>query len=588
MTSLCFFKPDYNDTVKDSFEFKTEVQRVYNGSEHRRQLREFPRRFVEFKLTLHNQDKQVFENWLAVYQSKPFYLPLWHEKSKLSALATSGSTTILLDTTASSFEAVGFALVYKDAQQYEIISTVAKTNTELTLSTALVGTWQAGVAVYPLLLARTDESVKPKRTSSNVLQVTLKCSAEDPVKAIDPVNFASSYQGFPVLDTRNNWTREITSEYNRQLESIDFEVFGRFIDDESGIPTLFLDFHFLLKTALERHAFIAQLMYLSGKWQQLWVPTGQHDFTVVADVAAGSMVVVVRYSGLSAYGIVEPRQTIKLTLKNGVVFYAKLLTVVDSGNNTETLTVYPAFTLSFTVANVLIMSYLLPMRLSADLITLECINERVAECSVTFQTVNTGNTGNTGNNGTAINCNELRELFPSTGEFVGWGEIDPNYKVTILAGENTTQTDNSYTISEGQWHHYQYAESSATLCSGILPPISVKAISFRTNNYIYEAEDGIYRYRLIVDLSYRDITNLSVAGWCAADNYVKLYVNNVLLAESSNNALYGETVQFTLDDSLLSGINTLDFVVTNAAYSGVFNPSYLMVNFNQRSIVNYV
>lgn len=386
MTAVFPFKPDYNDLVKDSFEWLTEVQQSYDGSEHRRQLRQYPRRFVEFKLTLSGQNKQLFENLLAAKQGEVLFLPLWHEKSTLLAQTGGGDSVLNLNTANRSFLIGGHAIVFTDSLNYEIVTITNKSADTLTISPAIVGSFAANTAVYPLVLARLEESVKPNRRSSNVLQSTLNFWLEENCPAFTAVDFSDTYRTAPLLDTRNNWSRQINSEYNRQLETIDFQVFGRFIDDQSNTPTVFLDYHFILKTLAERHAFMEHLYALAGKWSSVWVPTGQHDLALASPITSGNNFISVHYCGLSAYGLSAPRQDIKITLKNGDVYLRRIL-YVDVIGDVEILTLDSVIAANIAVSDVLIISYLMLMRLSADSVTIENHTGTIAECSVTFQSV---------------------------------------------------------------------------------------------------------------------------------------------------------------------------------------------------------
>ncbi len=116
---------------------------------------------------------------------------------------------------------------------------------------------------------------------------------------------------------------------------------------------------------------------LAAKWATVWVPTTQHDFTLVNQIANGDTAITVQYCGISLYGIGATKQDIKINLRSGAAYYRRVAAAVNNGNGTETLTLDRAIKADIAVSEVLIISYLLLMRSSSDMLTIEYQSSQV-------------------------------------------------------------------------------------------------------------------------------------------------------------------------------------------------------------------
>jgi hypothetical protein len=85
---------------------------------------------------------------------------------------------------------------------------------------------------------------------------------------------------------------------------------------------------------------------------------------------------------------------------------------------------------------------------------------------------------------------------------------------------------------------------------------------------------GDYVYRLTFDLAGIDPGTVSVAGTYGADNAVLIRLNGVPVGPGIST--YSPLVAFSVGSGFVSGVNHMDFVVTNWAASGS-NPSGLRV-----------
>jgi hypothetical protein len=89
---------------------------------------------------------------------------------------------------------------------------------------------------------------------------------------------------------------------------------------------------------------------------------------------------------------------------------------------------------------------------------------------------------------------------------------------------------------------------------------------------------GEYRYRLIFDLPGLVYLNFVIFGKWASDNTSKIFLNGSdTLMETPGGSAFSVLHDFTLQTGFQSGVNTLDFIVTNVGVAASDNPTGLLV-----------
>lgn len=163
--------------------------------------------------------------------------------------------------------------------------------------------------------------------------------------------------------------------------------------------------------------------------------------------------------------------------------------------------------------------------------------------------------------------------LPNTGAGIADGNTDPHYAFTTLQG--TATGTGGYACVPSSGIHYR---SAADAVAKWLTPSIDSSQSYDNNTGL----DGIYRYRLSVDLSHYDLASVSMAGTVSADNKVDVVLNGTTLVANAT--------AFSIASGFISGVNTLDFVVTNdlmTGEAGSLNPTGLIVQFTSVTGIAY-
>jgi hypothetical protein len=97
--------------------------------------------------------------------------------------------------------------------------------------------------------------------------------------------------------------------------------------------------------------------------------------------------------------------------------------------------------------------------------------------------------------------------------------------------------------------------------------------------------NGTYTYSQTFNLSGFDASKTSFSALWAADNNASVYLNGNLLASITGGGYsnFNSFSSFSASSGFVSGLNTLNFVVTNLAQNGG-NPSGLRVEFSNVSV----
>ncbi|MCL7422511.1 MAG: hypothetical protein M8364_16595 [Methylobacter sp.] len=382
-------KPDWSQTIRDSFEWLTEILTSYAGGEQRRKLREYPRRILQYRIILQGDEQQRGNILLAAWQSRNFAIPLWFDVTRLSSGVTSNQSAIACDTRHRGFYIGGLGIIRQSAFVYEAFEIADMSDSSITVASPLTQDWPANTPVYPLRLGMLDATQKGKLEHAGLSVYDMQFLCDDTDNAYEAIDYTTLYRGLPVLTTPNNVARDVSMEWARQLEIIDFNINGRYVDDQSNRAAIAFDYNFLAATLADRHALIQALFARAGKFNACWLASGQSDFTVMQAIGAGNNGITVAYTGYSLYlsDLPNNRRDLVIKTKAGTVYYRRIISATDNGDGTEALVLDSALGADVAVSQIKILSFLTYMRLASDTVTLEHETASIAQCAATFVSV---------------------------------------------------------------------------------------------------------------------------------------------------------------------------------------------------------
>jgi hypothetical protein len=152
------------------------------------------------------------------------------------------------------------------------------------------------------------------------------------------------------------------------------------------------------------------------------------------------------------------------------------------------------------------------------------------------------------------------------------GDTDTNYKLTSASSDTAIGNTSPFITYDNQWPVSPWLANSVD--SKWITPTSTQGQTFDA----WSA--GTYTYTLSFDLTGYNATTASFAGRLAADNAVTVKLNNQVISTAAG---FTDWTSFNAASGFVSGVNKLDFVVTNWQQNGG-NPTGLRVEFGTSSI----
>jgi hypothetical protein len=271
-------RPNWSQGVLERLEWLTDVMTAQSsGVEQRRACRLSPRRYVEITVNPTRQERSYLDLLLHRDGSETWLFPLWFDVAKLTAVASETDIRVEFDNAFREHGTGDFALLFKSAFQWEVISIAASDDTGLDLVDPLEADWPAGTVIFPLRLARLPIQTSLAALTSQVGEAVLmfQLAQENDFVEVEPTTLM--FEGSPVLVTPPNRSQAITLDHLRLAMER---------DNSTGIPyrTDALDRAFQVQghswmvQGREANAEFRSLLYwLRGRQRALWLPSFNDD-----------------------------------------------------------------------------------------------------------------------------------------------------------------------------------------------------------------------------------------------------------------------------------------------------------------------
>lgn len=384
------FQPDWSRPLVERLEWLTDIMTSYDGTEQRASLRQLPRRSFEFQYCADTaKARRMLDNVIHACGAQAWAVPVWTDGSTLSSQFSAGSTILPASTTNTDYHAGGLAIIMASFDNYEVVEVASVGSGTLTLAEATTQTWPAGALVYPARIGLLDDSTRVSRFTGDSAYgvVRFRLTENNTFTAATE----TTYRGYPILAQAPVWSKDLTTEYKRKLEAIDFGVGGFTHNDESGMPASIQAHHWTMVSRAEVTDFRQFLYARRGKARALWVPTYQPDLQLVAAIVTGSSFINVENSGYSLYiAQAENRRDIRIRLKNGTIFYRRITASIELSASVEQLTLNSAIPANVAIDDIDLISFMALARMDSDMAELSWWTDTVAESTINFRSVRSG------------------------------------------------------------------------------------------------------------------------------------------------------------------------------------------------------
>lgn len=318
------FMPNWEDGITESLQWSTDILSSESGFEQRSALYLTPRRTLEADFILHQNERQYFNNMMS-WSARNWAIPLWFYVQSLNTALSQGDTFIACTTQDIEFVEGGLVLLYRDLFTTEIAEIEAVSSSGLTLKRPLQMDWNKGTRIYPAKSAYFTKQPSLSRKTDNLQLTSIEFF-------IDDNNFFNSaaptdtYQDYPVFMLRPEESSDLSSQYQRLLETVDNNVALPLIFDKSGYSFLVQSYRWLGMGRAEQHQFRALIYFLNGQQKALWIPSHGDDLTVVDIVSATEPVLVIASCGYTRFASNDPdKKHIIIYLNDGSYYFRKII-----------------------------------------------------------------------------------------------------------------------------------------------------------------------------------------------------------------------------------------------------------------------
>lgn len=376
---------NWSSPIIERLEWRTDVLLAYDGSEQRIALRQTPRRYFEFGFLVSTLlERQKLEVTISANGSQAWDLPLWTDSTPCTSAVGNGDVIVYADTIGRDFVAGGKALLLAANGSSLIINISTLTTTQLNLSSAVVGSWPIETSVIPLRTAYLEPSQQISRFTGSVIYGVVRFLLDD--ISIYSAATLTQYRGYDVLEMPSNWMQDLTLDYQRKIQVIDFGVGGIYRDDESSLPVFVQSHAWTLDNRQKITDFRKFLYSRRGRFKALWIPTFMPDLTFVALSSTALDITNIDYTPL--YNQAINRRDIRIELTNGNVYYRRIVASAVISGTVERLTLDSVLGVSVTANDVEKISFMMFGRLDTDAVELAWSWGDYVDVKANFRSVN--------------------------------------------------------------------------------------------------------------------------------------------------------------------------------------------------------
>jgi hypothetical protein len=380
---------NWSTLPEEEIEWRTERLPGGSGYEQRITLRGEPRRFASLSYTAQGHKFNAFMRRMLWFgQPYQFSVPMWQDATVLTADAPGGSVALAANTVGRDFEDGGTVLIWRDSGTFEALQISTVATSAINLAGSTVNNWRAGDYVVPVRSATVPEDFEWQRITDRIGSFSVRWELTPGQMSTNRWTSVGlgTYRGLYII-TRDSEASEDLGHDQPRLIHVD--------DDGMGIPRRFaehlrpqpgFDYRRVLRDRADFADFLGLLYYLRGVQRPVWLPSWQMDFNLAQDILSGDTAIKVDDWGYAAYYNVAPsRRDIAIIKTDGTMIFRRILSVIASAGNTETIQLDSAVGQALTLGQVDRISFLRCAHLAGDGVKFTYETDTVATITVRFR-----------------------------------------------------------------------------------------------------------------------------------------------------------------------------------------------------------
>lgn len=306
MADVVLTIPPQSQTV--AHRWRSSIQKAVNGREKRSALLTWPRVILRNTVApIGSREINWLKRKLIRYADSVWGIPVWADKTELTAQAASGQKILAVAETADRHFYAGRQCIMIDPSdpfEYEVGTIDILASAQITLVANLSATWPAGSWVFPLYDCRIAADQEVARPRSNRREIELE--ATEAFEAARTFSYTLPASGAPTyldIDLFLHPIEEpVTDRYSRPYDLIQFLGLGyaasRFVAGEAALG---------MKTKLVRptRAEIRETLDFfdacQGRLQMFWMPSWSRDIVATQAILDSDTIINIEDIEYSTY-----------------------------------------------------------------------------------------------------------------------------------------------------------------------------------------------------------------------------------------------------------------------------------------------
>lgn len=379
--------PDWSRPLIERLEWVTNIIASENNTEQRISVRLDPKRSIEYQFGIVDADvRRKFEVMLYSWGARTWLLPLWTEGQNLPGTLFAGATTIALSRITKDYFEGGNAIIRTAAYDFEIVEISTIVGNTLNFKRQTVKNWGVDAVIYPAFSAYLEPLQKVDRFTGDSLSGICRFRLLQDVQG--PADSPTLYRGKPVLTDAPVWVEDLTMEYARILDQLDFTSGSIIRDDNAGMPFVVINHTWLVDTKSKIDLIRAFVFSRSGRQKMLWIPTFLNDMQLAANIGSSSSSIDINFSFITQHlNSKIGRRDIRIELNSGLIYYRRVIGASEVNESVERISLDSPIPLAYPIDDVSRISWMIPARLDSDAVEFAWMHDDVMQCSVNWRSV---------------------------------------------------------------------------------------------------------------------------------------------------------------------------------------------------------
>jgi hypothetical protein len=384
--------PNWRDPMKISYEFSTEVMTSRNGKEQRRGLRMRPRKSIEFTSTAAGDQLVIFNRLLAHWHGRTILIPEYPRQAITSVETPEFGNTAILANDAPDWMVPGQSVMmaYAKYQEPRRIETVA--GNAVVFDSVSGQLWPAGTKIHGGLSGFLEPALESRRPTNQVGEIALRLDVNPGSEIqVSPGPSPLTFNGREVFLIKPNWKSTPTQRFEIERDDVDFGR-GRIARVTPwAFPAQILKLTFLDRSFEDADRIRRHFVRMGGQRGEFYMPTWEPDIRI--KTTAFGTTQTLRASGTGIYDSHRDDTTtraIAVILNTGEILLRRVedIFIVEDDLGTDTaIQVNEPWPLDLTPEVVNKVSWLKVWRYATDTLSMEWMTNSVAQCQLTFRTL---------------------------------------------------------------------------------------------------------------------------------------------------------------------------------------------------------